>query len=315
MADSLLSLRSLLDKSKNKKGYSTNIVDDKWKSLRELKSLLDDQVEFRNKSNSSCTGHNPNLTLPNLDLKSLSETIDQVVPCSCNSVSTKACNCVSRTGEATCTCYNYTCNCVSRGPGISCDCVSRTGEATCTCYNQTCGCQNRTTAPVCSCNIVCSGKVEYGHGNCTCNGANPSNCDHVGVTCWCNLDGGTTCYCVSWYTEKYGSNSYHASTNSFMDTSCYCAFRNPIELGCSCHVASGSLGCGCHQRTATPYACICNYECSCQNRTSTPACFCVSRGSITCTCNTECTCQGRTSAPSCPCNVVCNCDIQDTFNN
>ena len=54
MADAL-SLKTLLEKSKNKKGYSSTNVDDKWRSLSELKSLIDDQVVYRNKSNLRCT--------------------------------------------------------------------------------------------------------------------------------------------------------------------------------------------------------------------------------------------------------------------
>jgi len=317
MADSSLSLKGLLEEIKKKKGYTTNVVDDKWKSLRELKSLLDDQLEFRSKPSSFCEEHDPNQQLRAFDLKNIENFVKNVVPCSCNSVSNKACSCQNRTAVNTCSCYNYTCSCVSRGPGISCDCVYRTAEPGCTCFDQTCGCQGRTSEPACSCNIQCSGHSGYAVGPCPCNGANPSNCDYVGTDCYCNLntEGGCQCHCVGWYTNTFGMKTYQLATASFMDTSCSCAFRNPIERGCSCHVASGSLGCGCHQRTSVPYTCSCNYACTCRTRTASETCSCVSRGSITCTCNTECTCQGRTSAPSCPCNVVCNCDIQDTFNN
>ena len=53
-------------------------MDDKWRSLSELKSLIDDQVVYRNKSNSTCTGHTRNLTLSNMDLKGVSDTIDKM---------------------------------------------------------------------------------------------------------------------------------------------------------------------------------------------------------------------------------------------
>lgn len=310
MADAL-SLKTLLEKSKNKKGYSSTNVDDKWRSLSELKSLIDDQVVYRNKSNSTCTGHTRNLTLSSMDLKGVSDTIDKIMPCTCNSLANRACSCQSRTGAATCTCNTNVCDCVSRGDGISCICEARTRAETCTCNTQ-CTCVYRTAqSNRCICNAVCTGNTVVAHGNCTCNGANLPACDYVYITCWCDKDGGSTCSSVNYY-----GSGYQATIKAYLDEGCSCAFRYPVEKLCLCHVAKPtSIGCDCHTRTAA-LACTCNSDgCNCVSRTFEPYCTCVSRGSITCTCVSVCTCEYRTSAPVCPCNTVCNCNVQDVFNN
>lgn len=277
-----------------KGGYNDNEINSKYKSLNDLKTLLNSMNEYRSKEIDEdglpiqCNSHtnfsvseNKRITLHDVN-KSLSNgLISELV---CPSEITYMCNCNTQTG---CSCHSRTLLCEEViSSTVSPLCSTRTTVSTsCNCNSVS---ENKEEVlSTCECNtvnnLVSEGYYYYNpSSSCACNGK-----EYEFVSCGCNSRTGSIlcesrvstgisymCTTRTTWTQQYEPPVYSSDVlcpsrttiNTYTENNFLCPSRTTINQVCDCNTRT-TYFCGCNTRSEslceTRINCICNEVCDC----------------------------------------------------